>query len=381
MKKTLLSSVLFATLAVSAMSAQASEYPNLPEVIAGSGTGTLVGDTLYVGLGSGSDLFYSLDLKQKDAKWQALPAFPGGARNQAVAAGVDGKLYVFGGFKNTEVADNQTANDAYSYDPQTKQWSKLITRSPFGSSAGTSAVTYKGQIYFIGGVNQNIWDGLFQDAKAAGAEGKDKVFDKYFNMPASDFFFNTLVASYEPKTNAWHNKGYFPYGGRAGASVAVKGNQILVVNGEIKAGLRTPSTDLGTIGTRTITWKALGDLPAPKGEKSQEGIAGAMGGYSNGTYIITGGANFPGARANYARGIMDAHRTGGLKKAYHNEVYALNNKTGKWTEIGKLDQNIGYGVAVSYNNKVLLVGGKTDGNKALTSVKTMSYDGKNLTVE
>ncbi len=33
--------------------------------------------------------------------------------------------------------------------------------------------------------------------------------------------------------------------------------------------------------------------------------------------------------------------------------------------------------SVSYNNKVLLIGGETDGGKALTSVKAISYDGKN----
>ena len=43
--------------------------------------------------------------------------------------------------------------------------------------------------------------------------------------------------------------------------------------------------------------------------------------------------------------------------------------------------NIGYGFSVSYNNKVLLIGGETDGGKSLTSVKAISYDGKKLTVE
>ena len=37
--------------------------------------------------------------------------------------------------------------------------------------------------------------------------------------------------------------------------------------------------------------------------------------------------------------------------------------------------------SVSYDNKVLLIGGETEGGKALTSVQTMSYDGKQLKVE
>ena len=371
---------LFTILAATAFGAQASQYPDLPVGIKG-GTGTLIGDTVYVGLGSGGDKFFSLNLKEKDAKWQELPAFPGGSRNQPVSAAVDGKLYVFGGMQKTDVAANQIINDAYAFNPADNTWTKIKTRSPRSASVGASAVAKDGKIYFIGGVNHEIWNGLFQDLEGVAKEQQGQFLDPYFNLRHQDFFFNADVLSYEPATNTWRNEGYFPYSGRAGASVAVKGDKILVVNGEIKAGLRTDTTELGTFGKDGITWKQLGKLPAPKGYEQQEGIAGGMGGYTNGNYIVTGGANFPGARANYAKGINDAHRTGGLKKTYHNAVYALDNAKGSWKVVGEYPQNIGYGVAVSYNNKVVLIGGETDGGKALTEVKTMSYDGKKLTIE
>ncbi|QLB12414.1 N-acetylneuraminate epimerase [Bisgaardia hudsonensis] len=381
MKKTALHTALFAAVAMTAFAAQAGQYPDLPVGIKG-GSGALIGDTVYVGLGSGGDKFFSLNLKEKDAQWQELPAFPGGPRNQPVAAGVDGKLYVFGGFQKTEVANNQIINDVHVYNPEDNSWSKVDTRSP-RTAVGASSVTKDGKIYFVGGVNEEIWNGLFQALTAAGddkAKQKD-ILDPYFNMRAQDFFFSSEIASYEPMKNSWRNEGYFPYQGRAGAALGLKGDKLLVVNGEIKAGLRTPTTELGTIGKNGISWKKLGDLPAPEGYKQQEGIAGAMGGYTNGNYIVTGGANFPGARANYAKGIMDAHRTGGLKKTYHSAVYALDGKKGTWKVVGNFPQNIGYGVAVSYNNKVVVIGGETDGGKALTAVRTMSYDGKKLVIE
>ncbi|MFZ7171584.1 N-acetylneuraminate epimerase [Avibacterium volantium] len=381
MKKTALHSALFAAIAMTAFAAQASQYPDLPVGIK-SGTGALIGDTVYVGLGTGGDKFYSLNLKEKDAKWQELPAFPGGKRNQPVSAGVDGKLYVFGGFQDTDVAKNQVINDAYRYDPETNTWTKLQTRSP-RSAVGASVAETNGKIYFVGGINQEIWNGLFQDIAAAGGD-KDKekaIFDPYFNLRVQDFFFSPEIVSYEPATNTWRNEGIFPYSGRAGAAVAIKDNKLLVVNGEVKAGLRTQTTELGTIGKNGVTWKKLGDLPTPKGQKQQEGIAGAMGGYTYGNYIVTGGANFPGARANYQNGITDAHRTGGLKKTWHSDIYALNAKKGTWKIIGNLPEPIGYGVGVSYDNKVLLIGGEGQGGKALTSVQTMSYDGKKLVIE
>ncbi|PJG83704.1 N-acetylneuraminate epimerase [Caviibacterium pharyngocola] len=381
MKKTALHSALFAAIAMTAFAAQASQYPDLPVGIT-SGAGALIGDTVYVGLGTGGDKFYSLNLKDKDAQWQEIAAFPGGPRNQPVAAAVDGKLYVFGGFTNTDVADNQLINDAYSYNPADNTWTKLETRSP-RAATGATGVADKNKVYFVGGVNEEIWNGLFQDVKAAGEdEAKKKaVFDAYFNLRYQDFFFSSDIVSYEPATNTWRNEGHFPYSGRAGAAVELKDNKILVVNGELKAGLRTASTELGTIGKNGITWKKLGDLPAPKGAAQQDGIAGGMGGYTFGNYIVTGGTNFPGARANYEKGITDAHRTGGLKKTWHSEVYALDAKKGTWKIIGNLPQNLGHGVAVTYNNKVLLIGGQTEGNKPVASVTTMSYDGKRLVIE
>ena len=69
----------------------------------------------------------------------------------------------------------------------------------------------------------------------------------------------------------------------------------------------------------------------------------------------------------------------GLSKAWHKDIYTLNN--GKWKIVGELPAGISYGVAVSYDNKVLLIGSETEGGKALTSVQTMSYDGKQLKVE
>ena len=109
--KTALCTALFATFT---FSANAQTYPDLPVGIKG-GTGALIGDTVYVGLGSGGDKFYTLDLKDPSAQWKEIATFPGGERNQPVAAAVDGKLYVFGGLQKNEKGELQLVNDAYRY--------------------------------------------------------------------------------------------------------------------------------------------------------------------------------------------------------------------------------------------------------------------------
>ena len=153
-------------------SANAQTYPDLPVGIKG-GTGALIGDTVYVGLGSGGDKFYTLDLKDPSAQWKEIATFPGGERNQPVAAAVDGKLYVFGGLqKKMKKGELQLVNDAYRYNPSDNTWMKLPTRSPRGL-VGSSGASHGDKVYILGGSNLSIFNGFFQDTVAAG-EDKEK---------------------------------------------------------------------------------------------------------------------------------------------------------------------------------------------------------------
>ncbi|OOF60257.1 N-acetylneuraminate epimerase [Rodentibacter myodis] len=371
--KTALCTALFATFT---FSATVQAYPDLPVGIK-SGAGALIGDTLYVGLGTGGDKFYALDLKTPTEQWKEIATFPGGERSQPVAAAVDGKLYVFGGLQKNEKGELQFINDAYRYDPATNTWTKLPTRSPRGL-IGSSSASHGEKIYIMGGTNMSIFNGYFQDIVAAGEDKvkKDEINTAYFEQRPEDYFFTTELLSYDPATNKWRNEGHLPFSGRAGAAFTIQGNDLMLVNGEIKPGLRTAETHQGKFTPKGVEWKNLPDLPAPKG-KIQDGLAGAMAGYSHGYYLVTGGANFPGSVKQYKDGMIYAHK--GLSKAWHKEVYTFNKE--KWQIVGELPMNIGYGVSVSYGNKVLLIGGETDGGKALTSVTSLSYDGKKLTVE
>ncbi|MDO4626718.1 MAG: N-acetylneuraminate epimerase [Pasteurellaceae bacterium] len=374
--KLTLSSIALLTLSISSLNVQASPYPDLPVGIK-SGTGTLIDNTAYVGLGTANDKFYSLNLQDPNAQWKEIAAFPGGKRDQAISASVDGKLYVFGGLQKNEKGELQLVNDAYCYNPADNNWTKIMTRSPRGI-VGASAAVHQNKIYVFGGVNEAIFNGYFQDYTAAG-ENKDKqkeIANAYFDQRPQDYFFNADLLSYEPATNKWYHESYFPFSGRAGAVFAIKDNNIIVANGEIKPGLRTAATEKGLLNTKGVKWTEMGDLPAPKGQ-SQDGLAGAFSGYSHGNFLITGGANFPGSVKQFNDGQLYAHN--GLKKAWHKEVYVLTNN--KWKIIGELPLNVGYGVSLTYQDKVLLIGGETDGGKALTSVQTMSYDGKQLIIE
>lgn len=378
LKKTFLHTALFSGFLAAALAAQAGQYPNLPTAIK-SGGGALIGDTVYVGLGSGGDKFFALDLKAAKPEWKEIAAFPGGDRNQPVVSTVDGKLYVFGGLQKNEKGELHLVNDAYSYNPQDNSWTKLPTRSPLGLVGATPAA-YGDKVYIIGGSNLSIFNGVFQDLVAAGDDKakKDAVLNPYFDQRPQDYFFNTTLFSYQPSTNKWRNEGVLGFSGRAGAAVVVKDSEITVINGEIKPGLRTAEAAQGKFNKDGgVDWSKLPNLPGPDAKTVQEGLAGAYAGYSKGYLLVTGGANFPGSTKQFNEGQLYAHK--GLSKAYPSDVFVLDK--GEWKKVGNLSYGSGYGVSVSYNDKVLLIGGETDGGKALTDVRAVSFDGKELVVE
>ena len=59
-----------------------------------------------------------------DKGWEVLPALPGPGRINHAMAEIGGKIFVFGG-ATTGPKDVQNLDDAYSYDPAHKHWTRL----------------------------------------------------------------------------------------------------------------------------------------------------------------------------------------------------------------------------------------------------------------
>lgn len=360
-------SILFAALFSTTVSF--AQLPDLPVTLK-NGTGVVIGNTAYVGLGSAGNQWYSLQLNSKDATWKALATFPAGGRDQPVAAAVKGKIYVFGGSAKDENGILRVYSDAYRYDPNNNTWEKLPTSSPIGV-VGTSAVDYQDKILLSGGVNKRIFDGIFEALALAGGDKikQNSALNSYFNQPAKDYFFNQTVAAYDPEKNVWENWGNTPFSGRAGASLTVNADTLLLVNGEIKPGLRTADAAKGKINKGNISWQDLPKLIPNKGENIQEGLAGAYAGYSNGHYLIAGGANFPGSTKQYQSGEFYAHK--GHKKVFQKTIFSLDNN--QWKIVGELPEGMGYGVTLPYKDELLLVGGELANGKASAKIYHLSY--------
>lgn len=361
-------------------SGYATTLPDIPEPLK-NGTGAIDNNgVIYVGLGTAGTSWYKIDLKNQHKDWERIKSFPGGAREQSVSVFLNDELYVFGGVgkKNSE-SPLQVYSDVYKYSPVKNTWQKVDTISPVGLTGHTGVKLNETMVLITGGVNEHIFDKYFIDIAAAAADEseKNKVIYNYFNKPAKDYFFNKIVFIYNAKENTWKNAGELPDAGTAGSSSVMENNFLMLINGELKPGLRTDVIYRAMWDNDKLTWLKNSQLPPSPGEQQQEGLAGAFSGYSHGVLLVGGGANFPGAKQNYTNGKFYSHE--GINKKWRDEVYGLVN--GHWQYMGKMKQPLGYGVSVSYGDEVFLIGGENAKGKPVSSVTSFTMRDGNLLIK
>lgn len=80
------------------------------------------------------------------------------------------------------------------------------------------------------------------------------------------------------------------------------------------------------------------------------GFAGSFGGVVNGALIVAGGSNFPNGGAPWL----------GSKKVWYDKIFALKVPSGNWEELGTLPRPLGYGVSVTTNDGLLIIGGSNE---------------------
>lgn len=359
----------------------AEKLPNLP-VTFKSGAGTISENVIYVGLGTAGKSWYKLDLNRSTKQWERIADFPGTPRDQSIALELNNNIYIFGGAgKENENSETISAlTDVYRYLPKENKWEKVNIRAPYGLVGHTGVNINNDQAIILGGVNQQIFDGYFVDlnrTKLNESESK-KITSDYFNKPAEGYFFNRNIMEYNAENNQWRLLGTTPFNGTAGSALAYDGNKITLINGEIKPGLRTSEVQTATLKNNQLQWNSVAQkLPDPMFNQPQDGLAGAFAGYSMHTLLVAGGANFPGAQANYSQQHYFAHQ--GLEKTWHKEIYGFINN--QWKIIGELPLPLGYGVTVSHDNSLYLIGGETNKGEAVNSVITLTMKDKQLIIE
>ena len=250
---------------------QTTLLPNLPEPMDNL-SATYAEGKIYVAGGNNNGAachsFLMLDLSHLDKGWESLPDFPGAARVQPVLAAqqsADGiRIYLAGGF---QPGDKTTAPEIptslLSYNPSTRSWMAESTLPSFDDGAlrtltGGCAVAWKeNKLLFMGGVNYDCFLAAIdrprqiERAKAKRDQAMLKRLEgeakDYMHHPIEWYRFNTTLLCYDTFNKSWTPLGEHEPLARAGAGAVMSHNQLIIVNGELKPGIRTPIVNRLTI--------------------------------------------------------------------------------------------------------------------------------------
>ena len=92
---------------------------------------------------------------------------------------------------------------------------------------------------------------------------------------------------------------------------------------------------------RSFDWKSLAPIP------DSVGFAGSYAGISGNALLVGGGANFPDGVGPW----------GATTKTWYDKVFVLEHPGGTWMDAGKLARPMGYGIALTWNDLVICIGG------------------------
>ena len=208
--------------------------------------------------GQSSDFFASLDLNDANAKWILLPKLPIALANSVVIAqkGKGGtNIYVVGGRTKTASGISDLHNTTLVFNLQKQKWETAATisdgKNTTNFSAGTGVAFGSHSILILGGDNGVIFHQietfLSQIAQAESPEKKTDLITQKNKLVTNHPGFYNGILLYNTLTDQWSKIGELPFLPHVTTPAVVWNKKIILSNGEIKPGIRTPNVMLGTI--------------------------------------------------------------------------------------------------------------------------------------
>ena len=99
----------------------------------------------------------------------------------------------------------------------------------------------------IGGFNKEVYDNAVANLGTLKGEALAEFRAGYFGADPAEFNWNREVLVYNAEANTWKSLGQIPFDAPCGEGLAVIGNKIFSINGEVKPGVRTPRMYTGTL--------------------------------------------------------------------------------------------------------------------------------------
>jgi SSS family solute:Na+ symporter len=225
--------------------------PALPTPLAYA-SGALLNGKIYVAGGTTSPTdtialrkFWEFDLQKK--QWKELPPCPGNGRMLSVAGAQDGRFFLFSGVELSK--DPETGNikrtylkESWAYHPGSQGW-KRVSDVPNAVAAAPSPAYAAGQSHLL----------IVGGDDGANAHRVMELKDKH---PG---FRNEMLA-YHSITDSWAPMGTFASDGQGAAvttPLVVWNGELIIPNGEVKPGIRTPRIAAATPTVSTGTFNGI----------------------------------------------------------------------------------------------------------------------------
>ncbi len=223
---------------------------------------TNIDDVVYVVGGdeqnNSSNSFFSLDLKDKNLHWKKLPDLPVALANTTVVAqnSKSGKkIFVIGGRSKTPSGISDLHNTVFAFDFQKNKWKRCADISngahttnlsaAGGVALGTNEILITG--FDNGEIFHQIETLISKIAQAKTSEEKQKLTKEKNNLSICHKGFDKSLLLYNTISNQWTKIGELPFPAHVTTTDVKWGNEVIVSNGEIKPGVRTPDVWIGKV--------------------------------------------------------------------------------------------------------------------------------------
>lgn len=231
--------------------------PDLPEAMTNVGL-TAIHNVVYLAGGdrtdASSNALYRLDLNNAAPAWEPLKALPVALANALVIA-QQNKIYVIGGRSKTAYGISDLHAGIYVYDPSTDQWTSLADISDGDNisnfSAGAGLSLGKDYILVTGGDNGKVFHQiethLAKIAQTADTAEKARLTAMKNNLLINHAGFDRSIRLYDIPKNQWSKVGELPFPAQVTTTASKWGQDIVLSNGEVNPGVRTPAVMIGKI--------------------------------------------------------------------------------------------------------------------------------------
>lgn len=235
--------------------------PKLPMAVTNVAL-TNIGNMVYAVGGDNAthstSLFCALDLKDNAAQWQMLPALPLQLANSVTVAqnGPDGQcIYVIGGRSKMPSGISTLHSSAFRYNISKKEWKACAAvsdgKNVMNFSAGAGVAFGEHSILIMGGDNgvvfHQIETYIAKIKQATSPAKKDQLTLDKNTLTIHHKGFYKGVLLYNCLNNVWTKVGELPFLARVTTTATKWGEDVVLSNGEVKPGVRTPDIMLGKI--------------------------------------------------------------------------------------------------------------------------------------